>query len=123
MFSPILHHIAIALFLVSISHIQPTSLHAEVIPRRTYGCTRPQTIVRWHGLFVPSEIDGAMEEGSPMVPKGGTKIYSFTPKPFGTRWYHSHNTAGQDLSRSTYSGLFGFMLIEPTNDPGNYDRE
>ncbi|MGP0092922.1 MAG: multicopper oxidase family protein [Xanthobacteraceae bacterium] len=80
-------------------------------------------IVHWHGLFIPSEVDGAMEEGSPMVPKGGSKIYSFTPRPSGTRWYHSHNMAGQDLSRSTYSGLFGFMLIEPTNDPGNYDRE
>ena len=49
-------------------------------------------IIHWHGLFVPSEVDGAMEEGSPMVPAhGGSKVYTFTPKPTGTRWYHSHD--------------------------------
>ena len=25
-------------------------------------------IIHWHGLYVPSTADGAMEEGSPMVP-------------------------------------------------------
>jgi FtsP/CotA-like multicopper oxidase with cupredoxin domain len=28
-----------------------------------------------------------------------------------------------NLSRSTYSGEFGFLIVEPTNDPGRYDRE
>ena len=27
-------------------------------------------LVHWHGLYVPSEVDGAMEEGTPMVPVG-----------------------------------------------------
>jgi FtsP/CotA-like multicopper oxidase with cupredoxin domain len=27
-------------------------------------------IVHWHGLYVPSQADGAMEEGSPMVERG-----------------------------------------------------
>jgi FtsP/CotA-like multicopper oxidase with cupredoxin domain len=80
-------------------------------------------IVHWHGLYVPSDVDGSMEEGTPMVPKGGSRRYSFTPKPTGTRWYHSHNVAGKDLTRSTYAGLFGFLLVEPTSDPGRYDRE
>ena len=30
-------------------------------------------IIHWHGLYVPSEADGAMEEGSPMVERGGTQ--------------------------------------------------
>jgi FtsP/CotA-like multicopper oxidase with cupredoxin domain len=80
-------------------------------------------IVHWHGLYVPSEVDGSMEEGTPVVPRGGTRRYTFTPKPAGTRWYHSHNFAGKDLSRSTYSGMFGFLIIEPTSDPGQYDQE
>ena len=81
-------------------------------------------IIHWHGLFVPSEVDGAMEEGSPMVPAhGGSKVYIFTPKPIGTRWYHSHDVAGKDLTRSMYAGLYGFLIIEPTNDPGRYDQE
>jgi FtsP/CotA-like multicopper oxidase with cupredoxin domain len=81
-------------------------------------------IIHWHGLFVPSEVDGAMEEGSPMVPAhGGSKVYTFTPKPTGTRWYHSHDVAGKDLTCSTYAGLYGFLIVEPASDPGRYDQE
>ena len=80
-------------------------------------------IIHWHGLYVPSVADGAMEEGSPMVERGGTQRYSFLAKPTGTRWYHSHNPAETDLSRSLYGGLYGFMIVEPTGDPGRYDRE
>jgi FtsP/CotA-like multicopper oxidase with cupredoxin domain len=80
-------------------------------------------IVHWHGLYVPSEADGAMEEGSPMVERGHTRRYAFTAKPIGTRWYHSHNMAGTDLSRSLYSGMYGFLIIEPSSDIGRYDQE
>jgi FtsP/CotA-like multicopper oxidase with cupredoxin domain len=80
-------------------------------------------IIHWHGLYVPSAADGAMEEGSPMVERGGTQRYTFAPKPTGTRWYHSHDVAGTDLRRSLYSGMYGFLIIEPANDPGRYDHE
>jgi len=80
-------------------------------------------IIHWHGLYLPSVADGAMEEGSPMVGRGGTRRYTIVPKPTGTRWYHSHNPAETDLRRSLYSGMYGFIIIEPTGDPGRYDRE
>jgi len=80
-------------------------------------------IIHWHGLYVPSEADGAMEEGSPMVERGGTQRYTFTPKPIGTRWYHSHNMAGIDLTRSLYAGLYGFLIVEPADDAARYDQE
>lgn len=80
-------------------------------------------IVHWHGLYLPAFQDGATEEGSPIIPEGQSLIYSFSPKPTGTRWYHSHAMAMTDLSRSTYSGEFGFLIVEPTSDPGRYDRE
>jgi FtsP/CotA-like multicopper oxidase with cupredoxin domain len=80
-------------------------------------------IVHWHGLFLPSEADGAMEEGSPMVERVGARRYTFTAKPIGTRWYHSHNMAGTDLTRSLYSGMYGFLIVEPSIDPGRYDQE
>jgi len=47
-------------------------------------------IVHWHGLAIDSLNDGAMEEGSPMIAPGGHLRYSFTPRPAGTRWYHTH---------------------------------
>jgi FtsP/CotA-like multicopper oxidase with cupredoxin domain len=80
-------------------------------------------IIHWHGLYVPSIADGAMEEGSPMVPPSGTRRYTFVPKPTGTRWYHSHDMAGKDLTRSLYAGMYGFLIVEPANDPGRYDQE
>ena len=81
-------------------------------------------LIHWHGLFIPSDQDGAAEEGSPIIPPGGSLLYAFTPKPAGTRWYHSHAMAMTDLNRSTYSGEFGFLVVEPAaGDPGRYDRE
>jgi len=81
-------------------------------------------LIHWHGLFIPTLQDGAAEEGSPIIPPGESLLYSFTPKPTGTRWYHSHAMAMTDLNRSTYSGEFGFLIIDPAaGDPGRYDRE
>jgi FtsP/CotA-like multicopper oxidase with cupredoxin domain len=80
-------------------------------------------LVHWHGLSIPSRVDGSMEEGTPMVPAHGTRRYPFIPRPSGTRWYHSHGAAGRDLKRSTYTGQFGFLYIEPKNNPAQYDAE
>jgi FtsP/CotA-like multicopper oxidase with cupredoxin domain len=79
--------------------------------------------VHWHGLFVPSEVDGAEEEGTPPVPPHGTQRYQFVAKPSGSRWYHSHTAAMMDLHRGSYTGQFGFFMIDPPNDPGHYDQE
>lgn len=80
-------------------------------------------ITHWHGLAIDSLNDGAMEEGSSMIAPGKTLRYSFTPKPAGTRWYHTHAAAYDNLSIGTYSGQFGFLLIENGREPGDYDQE
>jgi len=80
-------------------------------------------IVHWHGLEIPSEMDGASEEGNPMIPPGGQFRYTFTPHPAGFRWYHTHAFAGHDLKRGTYTGQFGCFYIEPKSNPGAYDQE
>src|SRR5580704_2046917 len=79
--------------------------------------------VHWHGLLIPSELDGADEEGTPPVPPHGRRRYHFTPKPAGTRWYHTHTMAMTDLHRGSYTGQFGFLMVESGNDPGRYDQE
>jgi FtsP/CotA-like multicopper oxidase with cupredoxin domain len=79
--------------------------------------------VHWHGLFVPSEADGAEEEGTPPVPPHGRRRYQFVAKPAGSRWYHSHTMAMMDLHRGSYTGQFGFLMIDSANDPGLYDQE
>jgi Putative multicopper oxidases len=85
--------------------------------------TTQEDIVHWHGLAIDSLNDGAMEEGSPMIAAGATHRYSFTPKPSGTRWYHTHATANDNLTLGTYTGQFGFLLIDGREQPGHYDQE
>jgi FtsP/CotA-like multicopper oxidase with cupredoxin domain len=79
--------------------------------------------VHWHGLLVPAAVDGAEEEGTPSVPAGGRRRYQFTPKPAGTRWYHSHAMAMGDLHRGSYTGQYGFVVIDSGTDAGRYDQE
>ena len=80
-------------------------------------------LVHWHGLRTDALNDGAMEEGSPMVPAGGKLRYSFTPEPAGTRWYHTHAMAKDDLARAAYTGQFGFLLVEGRDPSPAVDRE
>ena len=82
----------------------------------------PET-VHWHGQMIPSAVDGSTEEGTPAVPPGGHRRYRFTPKPAGTRWYHTHSMAHADLTRAGFSGQFGIAIIEPKRHPGAYDQE
>ncbi|NVN10887.1 multicopper oxidase family protein [Nguyenibacter vanlangensis] len=80
-------------------------------------------LVHWHGQFVPSEIDGAAEEGTPFIPPHAMRRIAYVPQPAGLRFYHTHIVPGADLSRGTYTGLAGPVYIEPAADPGAYDRE
>ncbi|HEY7289521.1 MAG TPA: multicopper oxidase domain-containing protein [Vicinamibacterales bacterium] len=79
--------------------------------------------VHWHGLLLPPELDGADEEGTPPVPPHGRRRYEFTPRPAGIRWYHTHTMAMADLHRGSYTGQFGFLVIEGRENPGAYDQE
>jgi len=72
-----------------------------------YNDTDTPELVHWHGQMIPSEVDGAAEEGSPFVPAHGMRRISFTPKPSGFRYYHTHVVAGSDLNRGTYTGQAG----------------
>ena len=85
--------------------------------------TGVEDIVHWHGLHIPPEVDGVYEQGTPGVPPHGRRRYVFTPGPSGTRWYHSHNAAGNDLGKGTYTGQFGVMLVEGAGDAGAYDLD
>jgi FtsP/CotA-like multicopper oxidase with cupredoxin domain len=85
--------------------------------------TKEPEVVHWHGLFVAPEVDGSTEEGTPLIPPNSSARYSFVVRPSGTRWYHTHVSAGRNLNRATFTGQFGIFYIEPQNDPGRYDAE
>src|SRR5580704_5736444 len=82
----------------------------------------PET-VHFHGLLIPSDVDGSEEEGTPVVPPHGKRSYTFTPTPAGTRWYHTHTMSMDDLHRGSFTGQFGFLVVEGPNNPGNFDQE
>lgn len=79
--------------------------------------------LHWHGQMVPTDVDGAAEEGTPYVPAQGKRRIAFTPRPAGFRFYHTHNRAGANLCAGQYSGQVGPVYIEPHHEPGNFDRE
>jgi FtsP/CotA-like multicopper oxidase with cupredoxin domain len=79
--------------------------------------------LHWHGQFLPAEVDGATEEGTPFIPAHGMRRIAFKPGPPGFRFYHTHVHAGTDLSAGLYSGQAGLVYIEPAYDPGAFDGE
>jgi len=80
-------------------------------------------LVHWHGMLIPSEVDGTEEEGSPFVPAHGRRRFELNPGPVGSRWYHSHAMAMDDLHKGAYSGQFGFVYVDDGHDPGQYDQQ
>ncbi len=85
--------------------------------------TNDPELVHWHGFHIPPEVDGAHEEGTPMVQGQDRRVFRFTPKPAGFRWYHTHAMAGHDLKRGGYTGQFGIAIVEAKSEPGAYDAE
>jgi FtsP/CotA-like multicopper oxidase with cupredoxin domain len=85
--------------------------------------TRNPEMVHWHGLHIPPQVDGAHEEGTPMVQAKDRRRFTFTPKPAGTRWYHTHAMAAHNLKIGTYSGQFGMVIVEPASNPARFDLE
>src|SRR5258708_8954608 len=74
--------------------------------------------LHWHGQFVSPDVDGAAEGGTPFVPAHGMLRITFTPRPAGFRFYHSHNPAGSDL----HAGQYGGQLSPGFNDPKTTPR-
>jgi len=79
--------------------------------------------LHWHGQNIPTDVDGAAEEGTPYIPAQGQRRVVFTPRPAGFRFYHTHIRAGANLAAGVYSGQVGPVYIEPRREPGRYDRE
>lgn len=88
-----------------------------------YNDTDTPEQLHWHGQFLPVDVDGSSEEGTPYIPAHGRRRIAFTPGPAGFRFYHTHLRAGSDLHAGQYSGQVGPVYIEPKHEPGAYDRE
>jgi len=85
--------------------------------------TAAPEFVHFHGLGTSILVDGAEEEGSPVLAAGAMRRITFTPAQAGNRWYHTHAMAMADVTRGAYSGQYGFLYVEPKGDPGRFDQE
>lgn len=66
------------------------------------------TIIHWHGLIVPEEMDGHPKDA---IASGATKKYHYpVEQSAGSFWYHTHphGRTGEEI----YHGLSGFYIIE-----------
>ncbi len=77
--------------------------------------------LHWHGQFLPVDVDGAAEEGTPFIPARGRRRITLTSGPAGFRFYHTHVAARHKLNAGQYSGQVGPVYIEPRHEPGADD--
>jgi hypothetical protein len=69
------------------------------------------TTVHWHGIFVPSGMDGVGGVSQKAIQPGETFKYEFTLKQHGTFMYHSHH----DEMTQMQLGMMGLFIIHPKN--------
>ena len=74
--------------------------------------------IHWHGLILPSNMDGVPGLSFDGIPPGGSYRYRFTLKQSGTYWYHAH--AGFQEQQ----GVYGAIVINPADrEAFTADRE
>ncbi|AJY45602.1 multicopper oxidase family protein [Martelella endophytica] len=55
------------------------------------------TLVHWHGLTPPWEMDGVPDNPAPMIAPGEERRYTFPLAAGGTHWMHAHTLQEQNL--------------------------
>ena len=77
------------------------------------------TAVHWHGVILPSGMDGIQGLTQPGIQPGETFVYEFELKQHGTQMYHSH---GDEMTQIGL-GSMGFFIIHPRIRKQPIDRD
>lgn len=76
------------------------------------------TSIHWHGILLPTGMDGVPGLSFPGIRPGETFTYQFEVRQSGTYWYHSHSGFQEQ------TGLYGAIVIEPKRpDPVRAERD
>jgi len=70
------------------------------------------TTVHWHGILLPSGMDGVGGLTQPHIPPGKTFVYEFAMKKSGTFMYHPHSDEMVQMAM----GMMGSLVVHP-RDP------
>ncbi|GIK86394.1 MAG: copper oxidase [Burkholderiales bacterium] len=78
------------------------------------------TTIHWHGILLPSGMDGVGGLTQPQIPPGKTYVYEFELTKSGTFMYHPH----ADEMVQMAMGMMGMFIVHP-KDPRKYrvDRD
>jgi FtsP/CotA-like multicopper oxidase with cupredoxin domain len=78
------------------------------------------TSVHWHGILLPSGMDGIGGMTQPHIQPGETYVYEFTLRQHGTHMYHPH----ADEMVQMAVGMMGMFIIHPRGgEPVRIDRD
>lgn len=74
--------------------------------------------IHWHGIILPTGMDGVPGVSFGGIQPGETFEYRFPVNQAGTYWYHSHSGFQEQ------TGLYGALIIDPLeSEPFSYDRD
>jgi len=74
--------------------------------------------IHWHGLILPSNMDGVPGLSYAGIKPGEIYRYEFDVVQNGSYWYHSHSGFQEQ------TGVYGPLIIDPAgDDPVDYDIE
>ena len=78
------------------------------------------TTIHWHGILLPSGMDGVGGLSQPDIQPGETYAYEFTLRQHGTHMYHPH----ADEMVQMAVGMMGLFIIHPKGgEPEPIDRD
>ena len=90
----------------------------ETAVLRVHNRLREDTSIHWHGIILPTGMDGVPGLSFPGIRPGETFEYRFDIQQSGTYWFHSHSGLQEQL------GHYGSIAIEPASTTApRYDRE
>ena len=69
------------------------------------------TTIHWHGILLPSGMDGIAGLTQPAIAPGETWAYEFVLRQHGTHLYHPH---ADEMTQLAF-GMMGFFVIHPKN--------
>jgi FtsP/CotA-like multicopper oxidase with cupredoxin domain len=84
----------------------------ETIPFRVENRLDEETTLHWHGLLVPSSVDGGPH--NTIVPGAVWSPALSIDQPAATAWFHPHPHG--KTARQVYSGLAGMMIVSDGSD-------
>ena len=79
----------------------------DTVTLRVTNRLRVPSSIHWHGILLPSGMDGVPGISFPGIAPGESFTYRFPVRQSGTYWYHGHSGFQEQ------TGLYGPIVVEP----------